>query len=86
MPAGQFSNQAPMVEITVSDNGPGISNVNLGKLFEPYFTTRAPGQGTGLGLSIVQRLVFQADGAIFLETHEGQGSVFKIYLAASTRH
>lgn len=81
----QFSNQPPMVEITVADNGPGISNVNLGKLFEPYFTTRAPGQGTGLGLSIVQRLVFEAGGAIFLETREGEGAVFKIYLAASTR-
>ncbi|HYE31815.1 MAG TPA: response regulator [Methylomirabilota bacterium] len=80
LPSDTFQNEGALVEITVRDNGPGISALNMGRLFQPYFTTRAPGQGTGLGLSIVQRLVSQAHGAIFFESEEGRGTVFKVYL------
>jgi signal transduction histidine kinase len=57
----------------------------LEKIFDPYFTTKPPGQGTGLGLSIVRRLVTQAHGAVHLYTHSGEGTVFTVYLPILTR-
>jgi two-component system sensor histidine kinase/response regulator len=81
-----FISAGPLVELTVQDTGPGISTLNMSKLFEPYFTTRAPGHGTGLGLSIVQRLITQAHGAIFLESQEGKGTTFKLFLRGSSVH
>jgi signal transduction histidine kinase len=78
--APDFSTKAPMVAISVQDNGPGIAEAHLDKIFDTYFTTKAPGQGTGLGLSIVRRLVLQAQGAIHVYTHAGEGTVFTVYL------
>jgi signal transduction histidine kinase len=68
--------------LAVSDNGPGIAPEIVSKIFEPYFTTKGPGQGTGLGLSIVLRLVKAAQGAIHVHTRLGQGSTFTVYLPA----
>ena len=68
------------VALRVSDNGPGIPEHLLDRIFEPYFTTKAPGKGTGLGLAIVRRLVLQARGAIHLFSHPGEGTVFTVYV------
>lgn len=76
----KFPPQDSFIAISVQDNGPGISNETLARIFEPYFTTKPPGQGTGLGLSIVKRLVLQADGAIHAYSHVGEGTVFTVYL------
>lgn len=76
----EFSSAKPFLAISVQDNGPGISPALLDNIFEPYFTTKAPGQGTGLGLAIVKRLVFQARGAIHIYSVQGEGSVFTVYL------
>jgi two-component system, sensor histidine kinase and response regulator len=78
--AEKFPPNEPFIAISVQDNGPGISKENLTKIFEPYFTTKPPGQGTGLGLSIVKRLVLQAEGAIHAYSHLGEGTVFTVYL------
>lgn len=75
-----FHNVAPLVRLTVSDNGPGIPAEILPKIFQPYFTTKDARQGTGLGLNIVQRLVKEGGGALHVKTAPGQGTAFTIYL------
>jgi signal transduction histidine kinase len=75
-----FQNTAPLVRLTVSDNGPGIPAEILPKIFQPYFTTKDARQGTGLGLNIVQRLVKEGGGALHVKTAPGQGTAFSIYL------
>jgi signal transduction histidine kinase len=83
--APTFAAKAPLIAISVRDNGPGMNDALLNRIFEPYFTTKAPGQGTGLGLSIVQRLVTHAHGAIHVYTHPGEGTTFTVYLPAQLR-
>jgi len=75
-----FQNTAPLVRLTVSDNGPGIPAELLPKIFQPYFTTKDARQGTGLGLNIVQRLVKEGGGALHVKTAPGAGTAFSVYL------
>lgn len=77
-----FDNAAPLVAMTVRDNGPGIPPEVLGKIFEPYFTTKSSSQGTGLGLNIVQRLIRNARGALHVQTNLGEGTSFTAYFPA----
>ncbi len=73
-------NSTPFVRITISDTGPGIPAALQRKIFDPFFTTKAPGEGTGLGLGIVQGIVQKHGGFLSLESTEGKGSRFFIYL------
>lgn len=75
-----FLNRAPVLAISVQDNGPGIPPPVLAKMFEMQFTTKTADRGTGLGLSIVKRLIKEARGGIHLHTKLGQGSTFTICL------
>lgn len=75
-----LSNVAPLLALSVTDNGPGIPPENLNRIFEAFFTTKPPEQGTGLGLSIVLRLTKEAHGAIQVHTQLDRGTVFTIYL------
>lgn len=77
-----FHNAAPLLTVSVEDDGPGIPPETLPKIFEPYFTTKAAKQGTGLGLNIVQRLIREAKGLLLVHTEPGQGTRFTVYLAA----
>ena len=70
-----------VVEISVSDTGPGISQKVLKNLFVPFFTTKE--QGTGLGLAISQSIVQNAGGSIQVQSQQGSGSKFTITLPAS---
>jgi PAS domain S-box-containing protein len=66
------------VFIAISDNGVGIPDERLEKIFNPFFTTKS--DGVGLGLSISSRLLEENGGKIELESEEGRGTTFKIYL------
>ena len=69
------------VEIKVEDNGEGISPSIINKIFQPFFTTRPPGQGTGLGLSLSYDIISKGyHGELKVESTPGQGSVFTILL------
>ncbi len=75
-----LKNVAPLISLSVEDDGPGIPSATLARLFEPYFTTKPRGQGTGLGLCIVQRLIREAHGALHLHSAPGKGTAFTVYL------
>ena len=68
------------VEIRVKDNGNGIPQKVMDKIFQPFFTTKPTGQGTGLGLSLSYDIVKTHGGELKVETKEGEWSEFVIVL------
>ena len=68
------------IEIKVSDNGGGIPQKILDKIFQPFFTTKPTGQGTGLGLSLSYDIVKAHGGEIKVNTKENEGTEFIIQL------
>ncbi len=68
------------VLISVKDNGPGIPQKILDKIFQPFFTTKPTGQGTGLGLSLSYDIVKAHGGEIKVTTKENEGTEFIIQL------
>jgi len=64
--------------IGVKDDGVGIAEGDLDKIFEPFYTTKAPGKGTGLGLAICQRIVKDSGGIIEVASRPGSGSSFRL--------
>jgi PAS domain S-box-containing protein len=68
------------VVIAVTDDGEGIPQEVLGRVFEPFFTTREIGQGSGLGLSMVYGFAKQSDGHVTIESKPGLGTTVRIYL------
>lgn len=78
-----YSNQPPLIAISVLDQGPGVPRDVLPHVFEPYYTTKAQ-TGTGLGLAIVSRLVKAHHGLVHLKTKAGEGTRFTIYLPGRT--
>ncbi|MFM2325822.1 MAG: hypothetical protein RIR31_24 [Bacteroidota bacterium] len=71
---------ADKILISVKDNGNGIPQKILDKIFQPFFTTKPTGQGTGLGLSLSYDIVKAHGGELKVETKEGEGSTFIIQL------
>ena len=68
------------LEVKVADNGNGMPQEVLDKIFQPFFTTKPAGQGTGLGLSLSYDIVKAHGGELTVETEEGIGTVFSIML------
>jgi signal transduction histidine kinase len=71
------------VEIKVADNGNGIPQKIIDKIFQPFFTTKPTGQGTGLGLSLSYDIIKAHGGELKVETKEGEGSIFTILLSTN---
>jgi signal transduction histidine kinase len=69
-----------MVQLAVTDEGSGIAPEDLGRIFEPFYTTKGRGRGTGLGLSICRELVRTLGGKITVESVPGRGSTFAVLL------
>jgi signal transduction histidine kinase len=85
-PGGRVSvtlSAEPEPSIVVSDTGSGIPPEHLPQIFEPFFTTKAAGVGTGLGLSVTAGIIQEHGGTIDVESVLGQGTTFRISLAAS---
>ncbi len=69
-----------MVAIEVVDRGEGIPRQSLPRIFEPFYTTKAPGRGTGLGLSICYGIIAEHGGRMEVESEQGEGSTFRVLL------
>jgi len=76
VPAGDYA------MIRVIDSGIGIAADQIDKIFEPFYTTKRPGEGTGLGLSTAYGIVKQMGGYIFVDSVEGSGTTFSLYFGA----
>jgi signal transduction histidine kinase len=68
------------VQVEIGDTGAGIPASELGKIFEPFYTTKPSGQGTGLGLSIAYGIAQDHRGRIEVSSTVGEGSVFRLVL------
>ena len=71
------------ISIMIADNGCGIGKEEISKIFNPFFTTKNPGEGTGLGLAICQRIINETGGEISVESIPKKGSEFKVVLKKS---
>lgn len=81
LPKNSDNGRKGYVCISIKDNGTGISQEVLPKIYDPFFTTKDVGAGTGLGLSVVYGIVKSHDGVIKVESKEGKGTTFNIYFA-----
>jgi len=77
----------PYVRISLKDHGAGIPGIYLGRIFDPYFSTKQRGtqKGMGLGLTIAYSIIKRHDGHISVESEAGHGTTFHIYLPASKK-
>ncbi|UCC62607.1 MAG: response regulator [Anaerolineae bacterium] len=72
--------EPPTLRISFTDTGVGIAHEHMERLFEPFFTTRPPGQGTGLGLYVCQNVMEKHGGHITVDSQLGKGSTFHVHL------
>ena len=77
-----WSGDEDEVLVSIKDNGPGIHPEKLGKIFEPYFTTKE--KGTGLGLAIVKHNIETYDGTVRVDSELGYGTEFVLHFPTRT--
>jgi len=90
MPKGGWLSVATRVQpdgavVEVSDTGVGIPSEHLGRIYDPFFTTKAEGRGTGLGLSVTYGIVQEHGGTLACESDSGQGTRFRLVLPLAER-
>jgi two-component system NtrC family sensor kinase len=76
----EYPPHSDQIIVKISDTGPGIPKELVAKIFDPFFTTKEVGKGTGLGLSISYSIIEKLGGTITVESEEGKGTTFVIYL------
>lgn len=81
-----YDDEAEMVMLEISDDGPGVPNEAQSKIFDPFFTTKAVGKGTGLGLTMAYAIVEEHGGQIWLRSGAEGASFFVSFPAASGHH
>jgi signal transduction histidine kinase len=75
---GEITEESGSQRITILDNGPGIEDSALSKLFRPFYTTKA--DGTGLGLAVVQKIIVQHGGQVEARNRPESGAAFMVTL------
>ena len=75
----EFAPGQPGALLFVADSGPGVPPDDRDKVFDPFYTTKAPGGGTGLGLAIVGRAVEDMGGVVWVDTAREGGAAFKMF-------
>lgn len=70
----------PGVLLYVADEGPGVPEADRERIFDPFYTTKDPGEGTGLGLAIVARTVHESGGVVWVDRSREGGAVFMVFL------
>jgi signal transduction histidine kinase len=84
--AGEVAGTPALGVLQVTDNGRGMDEATVARVFEPFYTTRPVGEGTGLGLSVVHGIVRGFSGRIEVVSQPGSGSSFRILFPAATAH
>ena len=76
--AGREAGTGECVELAVHDNGEGMDEAMMARIFEPFYTTRSVGEGTGLGLSVVHGIAKGFNASVHVESRAGMGSIFRV--------
>ena len=74
------------ITVEIADNGPGIAPGDIDRVFDPFFTTRPPGQGTGLGLAICMMIMERLGGRISARNGPGRGAVFSVFIPGTASY
>jgi signal transduction histidine kinase len=80
--SSELKSHTDLIEASVTDTGTGISEENMDKVFQPFFTTKNPEDGTGLGLAVTYGIIRNHDGKIDVTSEYGHGTTVTIYLPA----
>lgn len=81
----KYARSGKFIRLSIADTGMGIEKGMLEKIFDPFFSTKEPGEGTGLGLSVVYGIIQQHEGWIHVTSEPNQGALFEIFIPAFTK-